>query len=252
MYIFKHIKYATLNFDKYPELLKTKLSKVIFYAVFFIFLSNLTYILFPFITSYNQSKGFNNFIEEYIPDFTTKNNKLVFDKYYKVDTPLNITFIFDPEENNYITNEDKKYVYNNILKVTPTNIISSNLNINIKTSDIIKVFNINEKADLINLKFLITTSTVITFILFMISFIFSDILKLIISTFIINSIAKFYNLKSTFSEIFKLTIYVNTLPFILKLFLMPMPIYVYIGFIAIYLHFIFKHMQEYVKQVQTE
>ena len=240
MYIFKHIKYATLNFDKYPELLKTKLSKVIFYAVFFIFLSNLTYILFPFITSYNQSKGFNNFIEEYIPDFTTKNNKLVFDKYYKVDTPLNITFIFDPE------------VYNNILKVTPTNIISSNLNINIKTSDIIKVFNINEKSDLINLKFLITTSTVITFILFMISFIFSDILKLIISTFIINSIAKFYNLKSTFSEIFKLTIYVNTLPFILKLFLMPMPIYVYIGFIAIYLHFIFKHMQEYVKSVQTE
>ena len=238
MYIFKHVKYATLNFDKYPELLKTKLSKVIFYAIFFIFLSNLTYILFPFISSYNQSKGFNNFIEEYTPDFTTKNNKLVFDKYYKV--------------NNHITNEDKKYVYNNILKVTPTNIISSNLNINIKTSDIIKVFNINEKADLINLKFLITTSTVITFILFMISFIFSDILKLIISTFIINSIAKFYNLKSTFSEIFKLTIYVNTLPFILKLFLMPMPIYVYIGFIAIYLHFIFKHMQEYVKSVQTE
>ena len=239
MYIFKHVKYATLNFDKYPELLKTKLPKVIFYAVFFIFLSNLTYILFPFITSYNQSKGFNNFIEEYIPDFTTKNNKLVFDKYYKVDTPLNITFIFDPEENNHITNEDKKYVYNTILKVTPTNIISSNLNI-------------NEKADLINLKFLITTSAIITFILFMISFIFSDILKLIISTFIINSIAKFYNLKSTFSEIFKLTIYVNTLPFILKLFLMPMPIYVYIGFIAIYLHFIFKHMQEYVKSVQIE
>ncbi|WP_317367296.1 DUF1189 family protein [uncultured Tyzzerella sp.] len=251
MYILKQVKYAILRFDKYPELLKTNLAKVIFYALFFIFLSNFTYTSFPFITSYTESKGFDNFVKNYIPDFTTKDNKLVFDEYSKVDTPLDVTFIFDPnEKNNYITNEDKKYVDNIILKVTPTHIISSHLNINIKISDMIKIFNISEKSDLANLKLFIYISIGITFIFFIISFIISDIFRLIISALFISPIARFYNLKSSFLEIFKLTVYVNTLPFILKLILMPMPIFIYIGFILLCLHFIFKSIQENIKTTQ--
>ena len=251
MYIFKQAKNAILEFDKYPELLKTSLTKVIFYALFFILLSNFTYISYPFISSYYEVKNFDSFIEEYIPDFTIENDKLVFDKYYKIDTPLDITFIFDPEENNYISNEDKKYVDNIILKVTPTHIISSTLNINIEVSSIIKIFNISEKDDLVNLKFLITISNIIAFIVFIVFFTLSDIFKLIISALVIVFVAKIYGLKASFLDMFKLIVYVNTIPFILKLVLMPMPSFIYIGFVLLYLHFIFKSIIEYNKKTQT-
>lgn len=254
MYIFKQAKNAILDFDKYVELLKTKISKVIVYALFFIILSSFIYSSYPFISYYTQTKGFDNFIEEYIPDFKVENNKLIFDKYTKTDTPLGLTFIFDTKENNSITKEDKKDVKSPILKFTPTHIISSELNFNMELEPFIKGFNIQNKDDLVNIKLIITISNFIAFVIIMILFIFIDLFWLIISTLLINFISKIYGLKFIPSEIFKLTVYVSTIPYILKLiffcFGIPMPSFIYIGIILAYLHFIFKTILINNKNIQ--
>ncbi len=254
MYIFKQAKNAILDFDKYVELLKTKISKVIVYALFFIILSSFIYSSYPFISYYTQTKGFDNFIEEYIPDFKVENNKLIFDKYTKTDTPLGLTFIFDTKENNSITKEDKKDVKSPILKFTPTHIISSELNFNMELEPFIKGFNIQNKDDLVNIKLIITISNFIAFVIIMILFILIDLFWLIISTLLINFISKIYGLKFIPSEIFKLTVYVSTIPYILKLiffcFGIPMPSFIYIGIILAYLHFIFKTILINNKNIQ--
>lgn len=246
MYIFKQAKSAILYFDKYPELLKTKLSKVIFYALFFIFLSNFMYSSYPFISYYIETKGFDNFVEKYIPNFKIENEKVIFNKYTKTDTPLGMTFIFDPKENNSITKEDKKDVNENnvILKFTPTHIISSSLNLNMEIAPILKTFNIQNKSDIINMKGIIIMANIIVFIFIVTSFIISDLLGIIMLSLLIGFLAKSYNLKFTNFGLFKLTVYVNTVPYILKLIFfflgIPMPIFIYIGIILAYLHFIFK------------
>lgn len=254
MYIFKQAKNAILDFDKYVELLKTKISKVIVYALFFIILSSFIYSSYPFISYYTQTKGFDNFIEEYIPDFKVEKNKLIFDKYTKTDTPLGLTFIFDTKENNSITKEDKKDVKSPILKFTPTHIISSELNFNMELEPFIKGFNIQNKDDLVNIKLIITISNFIAFVIIMILFILIDLFWLIISTLLINFISKIYGLKFIPSEIFKLTVYVSTIPYILKLiffcFGIPMPSFIYIGIILAYLHFIFKTILINNKNIQ--
>lgn len=254
MYIFKQAKNAILDFDKYVELLKTKISKVIVYALFFVILSSFIYSSYPFISYYIQTKGFDNFIEEYIPDFKVENNKLIFDKYTKTDTPLGLTFIFDTKEKNSITKEDKKDVKSTILKFTPTHIISSELNFNMELEPFIKGFNIQNKDDLVNIKLIITLSNFIAFVIIMILFILTDLFWLIISTLLINFISKIYGLKFIPSEIFKLTVYVSTIPYILKLiffcFGIPMPSFIYIGIILAYLHFIFKTILINNKNIQ--
>ena len=244
MYIFKQAKNAILNFDKYPELLKTKLSKVVFYALFFIIFLNAIYSSIVYITYNNKIKGFDRFIQEYIPDFTVENNKVIFKEYEKVSTPLDITFIFDPQENNVITNEDRKDVNNMILKVTPTYIISSSLNLNLQISQFLEVFNINEKADLINMKHTINIATIFAFVLVFFMFCLIDIVLLIISTLFINIIVNFYKVKLTLGDIFKLTVYVSTTPYLLRVVFsmmhIAMPSFIYIGVVLAYLHFIFK------------
>ena len=244
MYIFKQAKNAIFHFDKYPELLETKLSKVIFYALFFIIFFNAIYSSYPFISYYTKTKGFDNFVEKYIPDFKVIDEKLVIDEYYKTSTPLDMTIIFDPEENNYITEEDKKDVKGLILKVTPTHIISSELGLNIQISSLLNTFNIYDKSDLSNTKYLITISNIIAFILLFLIFILKDILLLLIFTILISLISSFYGLKLSYQTIFKLAIYVSTIPYIFKivfyLFSIPIPYIIYIGIILSYLHFIFK------------
>lgn len=252
MYIFKQAKLAILDFDKYPELLKTKLSKVIFYALFFIIIFNIISSSIPFISYYTKTKGFNNFIEQYVPDFTVKDNKIVFDEYSKIETPVGVTFIYDNKENNSITKEDKKDVNNIILKITPTYVISSALNLNIQLAPILQTFNINEKGDLINIKFLIDIANIITFSLLVLSFSTTNIVYLLFLTALVNLACKRCNLDLPFATILKLTIYINTMPYILNflfsIFSFPMPIFIYIGIIIAYLTFILKNMSTEKKQ----
>ncbi|WP_250277803.1 DUF1189 family protein [[Clostridium] colinum] len=244
MYIFKQAKNSILDFDKYPELLKTRLSKVIFYALFFIIFSNAIYSSSPFISYYLKTRGFDNFIEKYIPNFKVENNKIIFDKYSKVSTPLDITFIFDTKENNKITDEDKKDSKNMILKITPTNIISSTLNVNLPVAPLLETLNITKKSDLVNIKPLIKFANIFAFILVFTIFIILDIISLLFFMFLVKFIANFYKINLTMSNIFKLTVYVNTVPYLLKICLfilsMPLPFFIYVGIIIAYLHFIFK------------
>ncbi len=246
MYIFKQAKLAMLDFDKYQELLKTKLSKAIFYALFFIIIFNVIFSSIPFISYYVKTKGFDSFVEKYVPDFTVENSKVVFDEYSKVETPLGITFIYDDKENNAITEEDKKDVDDIILKVTPTYIISSTLNINVQLAPILETFNINEKADLANIKLLINIANIFAFLLLLVSFSAMDIGSLLVFTVLVSLSCKIYNLKLTFKDILKLTIYVNTMPYILSfvfsLLSFPMPLLIYVGMVIAYLTFILKNM----------
>ncbi len=244
MYIFKQAKNAILNFDKYSELLKTRFSKVLFYALFFILLLNFMYSFIVYTTYNNKIKGFDSFIEKYIPDFKVENSKVIFKEYQKVETPLGITFIFDTKENNEITSDDKKDVDNMILKVTPTYIISSSLNVNLPISQFLQVFNINEKADLMNMKDMINIAIIFAFILVFLMFCIVDITSLIISILFVNIIVNIYKVKLNLKDTFKLTVYVSTTPYLLRVVFsmmnISMPSFIYIGIILAYLHFIFK------------
>lgn len=254
MYIFKQAKNAISNFECYPELLKTKISKVILYALFFIITFNFIFSAIPFATYYFKTKGFDDFIQQYVPDFNIENDKIIFEKYTKINTPLGITFIFDTKENNKITEQDKKDVENFIIKVTPTYVISSTLNLNIQLAPILKTFDIKNKQDLIKLKPIIEVSNIIAFLFLVLSFIFMDLFWLLIFSFFINSLASFYKLRFSMQGAFKLTVYVNTIPYILKFILtiigIPMPSIIYLGIIIAYLHFIFKIILQETKEQQ--
>lgn len=252
MYIFKQAKNAISNFECYPELLKTKVSKVVLYALFFIITFNFIFSTIPFATYYLKTKGFDNFIQQYVPDFKVENDKIIFDKYTKTDTPLGITFIFDTKENNKITDQDKKDVESFIIKVTPTYVISSALNLNIQIAPILKTFDIKNKQDLTKLKPIIDISNVVAFLFLVSSFVFMDLFWLLVFSFFINSLASFYKLRFSIQGAFKLTVYVNTIPYILKFILtligIPMPSIIYLGIIMAYLHFIFKVILQETKE----
>lgn len=254
MYIFKQAKNAILNFECYPELLKTKISKVSLYALFFIIIFNFIFSAIPFATYYLKTKGFDNFIQQYVPDFKIENDKIIFDKYTKIDTPLGITFIFDTKENKQITDEDKKDVQNLIIKVTPTYVVSSALNLNIQIPPILKAFDIKNKQDLIHLKPIINISNIIAFLFLVSSFVFIDLFWILVFSFFINSLASLYKLRFSVQGAFKLTVYVNTMPYILKFVLnligISMPSIIYLGIIISYLHFIFKVILEQTKEQQ--
>lgn len=254
MSIFKQAKIAMFDFDAYPSILINKTVKVILYSLFFILTLNLFSVIFPFITSYEKTGGFDNFVKEYVPDFTIKDDKLVFDKYSKENTPLNITFVFEPDDKNLaITNQDKEDSCLFIFKFTPSHMVAYPNNISVNISDIIKMFNIKQKSDLINLKPFISLCNFIGLLVLFLLLIYKDIIMLILSCFLISVVCSFYGIKTNFSNIFKLSVYINTMPYILSkifsFFNMNMPNIIYLGIVLAYLNFILKIIkQELLKQ----
>ena len=194
--------------------------------------------------NYYKTGGFDNFVEKYIPNFNVVNDKVVFEKYEKVSTPLGITFIFDTKENNVITEEDKKDVDSVIFKVTPDKIISSYLGTSIDIKNMIKIFNIKTKNDIYNIKPIINLSVIISSTAFFTSLILADLISLLISAIFVGAIVNFYKLKFTQKDIFKLTVYINTTAYLLKrvlaLFYISVPSFIYLGVVLAYLHYVLK------------
>ena len=243
MYIFRQAKNAILDFDKYPELLKTKFNKVVFYALFFVLFFNFLQSIFVFAFSIKHI-GFDNFVEKYVPDFEVLDDKLVFEKYEKVSTPVGITFIFDPKNSDKITKEDMEDVDNIILKITPSSIISPSLNIKLDTKAILKAFDIQNKSDLVNIKYIINIAILFGVGFSVFIFIFLDILIFVGIMLFVNVIVSFYKIKFELYDTFKLTVYASTTAYLLKklliLFFIRMPLFIYIGVILAYLHFALK------------
>ncbi len=245
MYIFRQAKDAMFHFENYPKILKTKLSKVILYALFFIIILNIISISIPFLANKAKIKSFENFIETYVPDFKIENNKIIFDKYKKENTPLNITFIFEPEDKNLsISKEDKENSQLQIFKFTPSYMMTYPQNISVKIDDIINIFNIKQKSDLINLKPFIYFCNAISMFVLLFLFIYKNIIYLILTCLLVSILASFYGLITNFKNIFILSIYVSTAPFLLsKIFSflsIHMPTIIYIGILIAYLNFAFK------------
>ena len=152
MNIFKQVKMAILNFEKYPDLLKTKLSKVIIYALFFISITNIIYIFAPILNMYVYSGGYNSIINNYVPDFKVEDSQVVLNEVYKKNiNNLNLTLIFNTdksEDNQKITIEDLKNSKSLVLKITNNKALFSFSQFSINLSPFIDMFNIKSKADI--------------------------------------------------------------------------------------------------------
>lgn len=255
MYIFNQIGDAMFNFDKYPDLIKTSNWKVLFYTMFIVSISVVTYIVIPTMNSYNAIGGYDTFIMEILPDFSVENNKVFVDEYTKINVNNEFTVIFDTSDIATITNDDLLNSTSIIFKVTPSYISSNLLGYSIGIEQAIELFEIKNKTDLLQFRSMVNIIYGISFLILMCSYALSALISLVVSAVWINMLTVFYKVKMTFKELLKLSVYVNTTPFLLQitfslismaipLFNISLPSIIYLGIIVAYLHFIFKIFKE--------
>lgn len=265
---FQQLKYTLLYFDKYSDLLKNKLYKVILFGIILLNFSLICGSIVPIFINYAKIGGFDNFVTNIVPEFKVEDNKLIIDEYSLNVLPNNIAFIFDPEDpvdTSSVTSNDlellNKYNNNNnfiIIKVTPSYILTNNIfNINSSVNlDIyLDLLQIKSREDLFILKQPFLLATFFSLVLVINVYNILYIIMLLMGTIWINFFAICYQIKLPFKDLLKFTIYINTAPMILQImfqltnlittpFKIIMPSTVYFGVLVAYVHFVFKHFQQ--------
>ncbi|MFI3230218.1 MAG: DUF1189 family protein [bacterium] len=259
---FTQLKNSILSFEKYPELLNNKLSKSLIFGIIMLNLSLLVNGVIPVFVNYTKAGGFDNFIINNIPEFEVQDNRLVIDEYNIKILPNNVALIFDPLDEKRITNSDIKSTElddNSIfIKVTPSYFMSENI-LGIGTAvnlDLyLEALQIKNRDDLLMLKQPFLISLALSFVFAMNLYIIIILFMILMSSIWINFFSIFYNIKLPLKELIKFTIYINTAPLTIKIYLgvlnllfstitLTMPSIVYFGLGVTYTHFIFKYFQQ--------
>lgn len=258
----EQLKNSILYFEKYPELLNNKLSKVILFGLLLINFSLIIGALLPSYINYNKVGGFDNFIINSVPEFEVENNKLIIDSYKKTELQSsNVILIFDPSNQKTITDEDISLTGTSnlntpiVIKITPNYILSNIFDRPIDISIYLEYLGLETRDDLFIFKQPFLLSCVISFLLIANLYAIVAGLILLMASVWVNFFSVFYKIKLSFSELIKFTIYINAAPMTLEIifqatnlitspFRIVMPSIVYFGVAVAYAHFVFKYFQQ--------